>query len=244
MSTLLKKYGGVGLTAWTVNGDGKLCSLGAAGERIKGSEQPYITTGDSRHKIGSLNKGMTAVLFATLIEDGTIPKEEGWDATLGSLLPYAKGTLYESVTIKQLLGMLSGLQRTPNVDWSSYVEQAPNDVRKQRELVAHDALNSNYTYPPGTVPHYSNWGYVLAGTYGKHLKDKRHARQWYVLAVLNSLLYSPSICYTSIPTPRRAYFRGACRPDLGRGNQDPYLSAARHKAGRCVLFYGKSLQRC
>jgi hypothetical protein len=34
IETVRLDYNGVGLTAWSVDADGRLCSLGAAGERI------------------------------------------------------------------------------------------------------------------------------------------------------------------------------------------------------------------
>jgi CubicO group peptidase (beta-lactamase class C family) len=95
--------GGVGLTAWSVDGEQRLCSIGSSGERIKNSGELFVVTGDSRHHIASDTKSMTASLLAILIEDGTIA--DGWDSTLGNVLPSAIGTSYENVSLRELVGM-------------------------------------------------------------------------------------------------------------------------------------------
>jgi hypothetical protein len=56
VSNVQSEYGGLGLTVWSVNGEDLLRSLGTAGERIKDSGEPFVTTGDSRHHIGSVTK--------------------------------------------------------------------------------------------------------------------------------------------------------------------------------------------
>jgi CubicO group peptidase (beta-lactamase class C family) len=159
---------GVGLAAWSVNGNGDLCSIGSAGERIKDSGEEFIVTGDSRHHIGSVTKSMTAVLLAILINDGTIPN--GWDSLLQSVLPMATNTAYENVTLRELCGMLSGIPENP-LFWWIYGQQEPQDIRAQRRLAAADALQSTPVHTPGSAFLYSNWGFVLAGHIVEELTD-------------------------------------------------------------------------
>ena len=154
------KYSGVGLTAWSVDADGRLCSLGAAGERIKGSGEPFQVTGDSRHHIGSVTKSMTASIMAILMEDGTIPF--GWNATLESVLPIARNTSYSDVTLRELVGHLTGIadpQSPEDIDVLLDFE----DVREARRAVTVFALQSTPVSPPGTAFLYSNINFIIAG---------------------------------------------------------------------------------
>ena len=157
VSEILDEYGGVGLTAWSVDGEGNLCSLGAAGERIKDSGEHFVTTGDSRHHIGSVTKSMTASLLAILIEDGTIPG--GWETTMRELLPVAEGTAYENVTLRQLVSMLSGIAFVPPED-TEYPAFDPNDMRSMRRAAAEAALLSTPVNEPGTTYQYREGGTV------------------------------------------------------------------------------------
>lgn len=170
VSKILEAYSGVGLTTWSVNGKGNLCSIGSAGERIKGSGEEFIVTGDSRHVIGSVTKSMTAVLLAILMNDGTIPN--GWDTSLQSILPMATNTAYENVTLRELCGHLSGIPRDPPFSFYFELQQIePNDVRAQRRLAAADALQSLPVHTPGSAFSYSNWGFIVAGHIVEELTD-------------------------------------------------------------------------
>ena len=169
VSAILDEYGGIGLTGWSVNGEGNLCSLGSAGERIKDSREAFMTTGDSRHQIGSVTKSITSSVLAILIEDGTIPG--GWNTPLYDLLPVAEGTAYENVTLGQLVSHMSGIARdAPPIDG---VFPADVDIilRKFRKVLAEAALVSTPLNDPGTTFLYSNWGYVVAGHIIEALTD-------------------------------------------------------------------------
>jgi CubicO group peptidase (beta-lactamase class C family) len=138
------------------------------GERIKGSGEDFVVTGDSRHHIGSVTKSMTAVLLAILMNDGTIPN--GWDTLLKNVLPMAKNTPYENVTLRELCGMLSGIPGDPP-NWRIYGQKEPHDIRAQRRLAAADALQSRPVHTPGSACLYSNWGFDLAGHIVEELTD-------------------------------------------------------------------------
>jgi D-alanyl-D-alanine carboxypeptidase len=162
IAPILEEYSGVGLTAWSVNGLGNLCSLGAAGERIKDSGEPFVSTGDSRHHIGSNTKSMVATLLAILIEDGTIG-ESGWETSLSALLPVAQGTSYENVTLRELMGHLSGIASEPTNE-TVIPDLTSTDIRVNRMAVAKATLLTPPASTPGTEYLYSNYGYLLAGT--------------------------------------------------------------------------------
>ena len=164
MTSLQQDRDAVGLTVWSVDEKGNMCSIGSAGERIKDSGEPFVVTGDSRHVIGSVTKSMTAVLLAILIQDGSIPM--GWEAKLQHVLPMAQATAYENVTLRELAGMVSGLRR--DGPWWNYRDQT-TDLREQRRLATIDALQSQPISPPGTRYLYSNWGYVVAGHIVEHI---------------------------------------------------------------------------
>jgi len=166
VSRTLQSWKGVGLTAWSLDSEGKLCSLGVAGERIKGSGQAFQTTGDSRHHVGSVTKGMTSSLLAILIEDGMI--ENGWDATMEQLVPEASEGRYASVTLRQVVSMLSGLPSDPDlqelISDPDFPEFDVTDVRSMRRAAAISGLTmTKPLYKPGTDFFYSNWAYLVAG---------------------------------------------------------------------------------
>jgi CubicO group peptidase (beta-lactamase class C family) len=113
---------------------------------------------------------MTSTLLAVLIHDGELA---GWDATLGALLPsLAGGGAYASVTLAQLVGMLSGIPTNPP-DWWSY-HNADGTLREKRAACAADGLASTPEVEPGTGHVYSNWAYVVAG----HLIEETLDMEW------------------------------------------------------------------
>ena len=150
---LLQEWGGVGLTTWSINANAQVCTLGMAGERIRGSQQPLATTGDSRHHVGSVTKSMTSTLLGILIQqqDGLI--ERGWETTMADLIPEAAGGAYADVTLRQLVGMLSGIPgmpedmqelvddpdfpatTTPSFDWNDVRSVCPCRRRQCLDLV-------------------------------------------------------------------------------------------------------------
>ena len=188
---ILEEWGGVGLSAWSVDAQGHLCFLFDAGERIKGSGEPLVTTGDSRQHVGSITKSMTATLVAILIEDGLI--ENGWDATMEDLLPdLAQDTEYSAVTLRQLAGMMSGIRDQPS-DMLQILTENPDlftdldfaDLRSFRRAVAIAALRSTPVNKPGTAFSYSSWGYILLG----HIIEELTGQTWE--EVLSSRLFTP-----------------------------------------------------
>ena len=172
VSNALEKGGGVGLAAWSIDAEGKLCSRGVSGERIKGSGQPLQLTGDSRYHVGSVTKSMTSSLLAILIEDGML--ENGWDATMAEILPFAEEGNYANATLRQVAGMISGIPNELNLTEVDSYPYDPNDVPSIRRAVAMVALDSTPVSPPGTSYLYSNWAYIVAG----HIIEELTGEAW------------------------------------------------------------------
>lgn len=156
----LTEWQGIGLTAWSVDSDANVCTLGVSGERIRGSGQLLQTTGDSRHHVGSVTKSITASLLAILMQQGRIP--DGWNTTMVQVIPEANGGPYENVTLRELTGSISGMANFPPED-TEFPPFDPNDLHSYRRAVALAAVNYPPVHPPGTTYLYSNWAWVTAG---------------------------------------------------------------------------------
>lgn len=156
---------GVGLVAWSVYEKGLFCTMGVSGERILGSGEPFVISGESRHHLGSVTKSMTATLLAILIDQGDIPS---WDSTLGSVLPMAVDTEYEDVTLRQLAAMRAGIRN--DLDQWKY-KRITSDVREQRRLATKDALEAEPVNTPGTAFFYTNFGFIAIGHILEYVAD-------------------------------------------------------------------------
>ena len=177
----------VGVAGFSISSSGSLCAVGAAGLRTASNSSAMPATASTRYHSGSITKSMTSTLLAILIHDGELP---GWNATLGSLLPLlAGGTSYASVTLTQLVGMLSGIAANPP-DWWTYHNTA-GTLRQKRAACAADALASTPVRIPGTGYVYSNWAYVVAG----HVIEETLNMEWE--DALLTRLYEPlGVCLT------------------------------------------------
>ncbi|ASW55856.1 serine hydrolase [Plantactinospora sp. KBS50] len=123
--------------------DGRLAHVSTAGS------QPAADP-DMQYRIGSISKTMTAVLLLSQRDAGRL----ALDDPLERHLP---GTPVGTVTLRQLLGHASGLQREPDGSWWERTEGA--DLAT---LVA-GLTAGKLTHPPQTVYHYSNLAYGLLG---------------------------------------------------------------------------------
>lgn len=194
VSDTLQEAGGVGLTAWSVDSNANICSLGVAGERIKGSGGALATKGDSRHHIGSVTKSMTATLLAIMIEEAKQENNEaamardattssssdtmmsalgvnGWNTYLKELLDFAEGTAYEDITLRELVGMISGIPST--IDLKTLPDH-DETLRSQRRAAAIAALQASPVGIPGQVYEYSNYAFLLAG----HIIEELTGQTW------------------------------------------------------------------
>ena len=103
---------------------------------------------DTQYRIGSISKTMTAALVMRLRDEGRL----ALDDPLPRHLPDAP-----DVTIRQLLGHVSGLQREPDGEW--WERTAGGDLTALLSGLGPHKL----AYPPHRGYHYSNLAYGLLG---------------------------------------------------------------------------------
>ncbi|MEV1333578.1 serine hydrolase domain-containing protein [Micromonospora costi] len=123
--------------------DGELAHLAVAGGHPRADA-------DLQYRIGSISKTMTATLVMQERDAGRL----ALDDRLEEHLP---GTGIGDLTLRQLLGHASGLQREPDGDWWERAEGADLPTLLSRI----DA--SKIAYPPHRSYHYSNLAYGLLG---------------------------------------------------------------------------------
>jgi CubicO group peptidase (beta-lactamase class C family) len=123
--------------------DGALAHLATAGEHPR-------PDADRQYRLGSITKTMTAVLVMQLRDAGRL----ALDDPLEKHLP---GTPVGALTLRQLLGHASGLQREPDGQWWERAE-----VGDLAALVA-GLTPDKIAYPPHRSYHYSNLAYGLLG---------------------------------------------------------------------------------
>lgn len=108
------------------------------------------TTVDTQFRIGSITKTLTAALILQLRDEGRLALDD-------LLYRHLPGTSVGGVTLRQLLGHVSGLQREPDGDWW---ERVPGRSLPQLlDGVGPDKLAN----PPQHGYHYSNLAYGLLG---------------------------------------------------------------------------------
>jgi D-alanyl-D-alanine carboxypeptidase len=108
-------------------------------------------------RIASITKSFTATVVLQLIEEGRL----SFDTRLSSFAPYVP--LADSITIRQLLGHLSGLfTYTADDTFTSTLLAAPTTVWTPRQLVDLAIAHPAYC-APGAGYNYSNTNYVLLG---------------------------------------------------------------------------------
>jgi CubicO group peptidase (beta-lactamase class C family) len=105
---------------------------------------------DMQYRIGSISKTLTAALVLQLRDDGKL----SLDDVLGAYLP---GVPVGAVTLRQLLGHVSGMQREPDGDW--WERSAGTDLDTFLAGLTADKL----AYPPYRSFHYSNLAYGVLG---------------------------------------------------------------------------------
>ncbi|MGC5021861.1 serine hydrolase domain-containing protein [Micromonospora sp. DT47] len=123
--------------------DGTLAHLAAAGEHPR-------PDADLQYRLGSITKTMTAVLVMRERDAGRL----GLDDPLEKHLP---GTPVGALTLRQLLGHASGLQREPDGGWWERAEGA--DLATLVAGLTPDKI----AYPALRGYHYSNLAYGLLG---------------------------------------------------------------------------------
>ncbi|GAB3076898.1 serine hydrolase domain-containing protein [Micromonospora schwarzwaldensis] len=123
--------------------DGELAHVAVAGEHPR----PHV---DMQYRIGSITKTMTAALVMQQRDAGRLALDDPLDEHL-------PGTPVGTLTVRQLLGHASGLQREPDGGWWERAEGTDLDT-----LLA-GLTPDKIAYPPHRVYHYSNLAYGLLG---------------------------------------------------------------------------------
>jgi CubicO group peptidase (beta-lactamase class C family) len=104
----------------------------------------------TQYRVGSITKTLTAALVMQL-------RDEGFFALDDLLYRHLPGTPIGGVTLRQLLGHVSGLQREPDGPW--WERSTGGDVDKLLTDLGYDKLAG----PPFRRFHYSNLAYGLLG---------------------------------------------------------------------------------
>ncbi|HEX6685900.1 MAG TPA: serine hydrolase domain-containing protein [Candidatus Limnocylindrales bacterium] len=128
--------------------DGVMVHFGAFGSDPETGEVP---TRDTQFRIGSITKTMTAVLVMQLRDEGKLALDD-------LLYRHLPGTpVGSAITLRQLLGHISGLQREPDGQWWERCDGPSIDAFL--EGLTPDKI----AYPPHRGYHYSNLAYGLLG---------------------------------------------------------------------------------
>ncbi|MEV4418153.1 serine hydrolase domain-containing protein, partial [Catellatospora sp. NPDC049609] len=110
-----------------------------------------VPTADTQFRIGSISKTMTAVLVLQLRDEGALALDD-------LLYRHLPGTpVGSAITVRQLLGHVSGLQREPDGPW--WERHDGPDLDTFLAALTPDKL----AYPPHRAYHYSNLAYGLLG---------------------------------------------------------------------------------
>lgn len=155
------RYGLPALAAAVVR-DGATIAAGAVGVRAHGTD--IAVTLSDRFHLGSDTKAMTATLAGMLIEDGKLR----WDSTIGDVLgPDLPGLnpKLAAVTLEQLLSHSGGIPSDTDAILKLYfnTDAFDDNLAPLRLRIANGWKTHAPISPPGTMFHYANLGYVIAG---------------------------------------------------------------------------------
>ena len=135
---------------------GVMVHFGAFGADPESGEVP---TRDTHFRIGSITKTLTAVLLMQLRDEGKLALDD-------LLYRHLSGTpVGSAITLRHLLGHISGLQREPDGDWWERTDGGTVD-----EFLA-GLTPDKLAYPPHKAYHYSNLAYGLLGAVLQRLTD-------------------------------------------------------------------------
>lgn len=134
--------------------DGQLVHVAASPE-----PDPMRSPGDVQFRIGSITKTMTATLVLGLRDEGRLALDD-------LLYRHLPGTPVGGITLRQLLGHNSGLQREPDGAWWERTAGADLDT-----FLA-ELTPDKVAYPPQRGYHYSNLAYGLLGAVVQRLSGE------------------------------------------------------------------------
>lgn len=148
-----------GLSVVTVE-KGKIEAF-TTGKRVAGGATPISST--DRFQLGSLTKGVSAMLIARLVEQ----KKLRWDSNLGELFPAWSAQMppsLRSVTVEQLLRHRAGFKRDlDEADGAALRPLVTGDMSADRATAGRHVLQQTPAFTPNTQYAYSNIGYMLVG---------------------------------------------------------------------------------
>lgn len=160
--------------------DGRLAHVAGAGEPVDPRTQ---------FRIGSITKTFTAALVLQLRDEGQLSLDD-------LLYRHLPGTAVGGVTLRQLLGHVSGLQREPDGQWW---ERAAGLA--EEEVLA-GVTPDKLAHPPHRGHHYSNLAYALLGAVTQRLCGE----PWWEL--VSRRLLAPLELADTTYHPREPYARG------------------------------------
>jgi CubicO group peptidase (beta-lactamase class C family) len=152
--------------------DGKVVALGAVGTRKAGAEIPV--TREDRWHLGSNGKAMTALLAATLVDEG----EFKWTSTLPGVFPELADRMAPALkpaTLEQFLNHTSGLPADTDEIWDLLGKATLRDkenLDEQRYWIVREVSPRPLAAAPGAKWAYSNIGYVFAGAMAERVTGK------------------------------------------------------------------------
>jgi CubicO group peptidase (beta-lactamase class C family) len=127
---------------------GTVAHFAAAGRDPATGDSP---TPDTQFRIGSITKTLTAAMLMQLRDEGLLSLDD-------LLYRHLPGTpVGSAITLRQLLGHVSGLQREPDGEWWERTEGT--DLDTFLAALTPDKI----AYPPHRSYHYSNLAYGLLG---------------------------------------------------------------------------------
>jgi CubicO group peptidase (beta-lactamase class C family) len=146
--------------------NGQLLYKGAFG--MANREWNIPNTTDTKFMIGSVSKPITALLMLLQVQKGLV----NLDKTIADYLPEFTGKPAAPITIRQLLGHISGM---PNYDIIKDFFPRISRQNFTREDYVKTYMDSALAFTPGTRYYYSSWGYFTLGYIMERVTGKSYA---------------------------------------------------------------------
>ncbi|QDS96631.1 Beta-lactamase [Roseimaritima multifibrata] len=171
LTPIVQKHDVPGMAVAVIQ-SGETVAVGVAGVRTRGKDDK-IAAADHFH-IGSVTKGMTAMLCGILVDEGKMK----WSQTLGETFPELKESIhpqYQAVTLEQFLTHRGGAPGALEKDglWGELWQFKGTPTNARRRLLT-GVTRKPPEAPPGTKFIYSNAGVSIAG----HMAEKVTGESW------------------------------------------------------------------
>ena len=147
--------------------NGKVVYKGAFGLANREWNIPNKT--NTKFMLGSVSKPLTATLMLIQVQKGLIDLNK----TLADYLPEFKNKPAANVTIKQLLGHISGM---PNYDITKDFFPRISRQNFSREDYVKVYIDSAISFEPGSRYFYSSWGYFTLGYIMERVTGKTYSQ--------------------------------------------------------------------